>query len=46
MIRVTCLATLLLASVALISAEEDIMEESPSDPRLFFGNVTASEKPE
>jgi len=39
---VTCLATLLLASVALISAEEDIMEESPSDPRLFFGNVTAN----
>ena len=42
MIRVTCLSTLLLASAAVISAEEDFME-SPSDPRLFFGNVTASE---
>ena len=42
MSRVTCLSTLLLASAATISAEEDYME-SPSDPRLFFGNVTASE---
>ena len=42
MSRVTCLSTLLLASASLISAEEDYME-SPADPRLFFGNVTASE---
>merc|ERR1712012_146378 len=41
MSRVTCLSTLLLASASLISAEEDYMD-SPSDPRLFFGNVTAN----
>jgi len=41
MSRVTCLSTLLLASAATISAEEDYME-SVSDPRLFFGNVTAN----
>merc|ERR1711988_577054 len=41
MSRATCLSALLLASAAVISADEDFME-TPSDPRLFFGNVTAN----